>query len=360
MATQEVIVDHPQLPQSPIDTSVVIPDHVKRAAALAESYYNQPTEQVPTAPEPTAEAAPVEQPAAEVPVVQAPPLQPAAPQADYVAPASKEDIQDSEWAARYNSMRGRWEASQRTIGSMQEQLSQLGDELMRTQQLLRGQQPQESQQQSHPNNAKLITAEDEQAYGPELIDLARRAALETMGPEIESLRAQNDTLKKRVTDTAQGELRNKLTALVPNWRTINATPEFKSWLRLPNVYTREVRQSMLNRAYAAADVPAVVEFFKDFLREGIATGQMAPAPQQEQPQAPRAAAVPLETLSAPGRARPASGEFSNMPADKPIFTRAQVKTFYDNVRRGAYNGRETEKASLEQSIFAAQSDGRVR
>jgi hypothetical protein len=359
MATQEIVVDQRPSPQAPIDTSVVIPEHVRRAAEHAESFYKQqeqpaePVAEVAPAPaEPVAEAAPAPtepQPAPQEHVHQQP---------DFIAPASKDEMRDSEWAARYNSMRGRWETAQRTIGSMQEQLSQLGDELMRTQALLRNQQPEPPREQAQPQ--RLITPEDEQAYGPELIDLARRAAAETLGPEIDALRAENSTLKQRVTTTAKGELRQQLSAAVPNWQVINKSPEFKSWLRLRNIYTGEIRQSMLNAAYEAADAPKVVAFFKDFLREGIATGQMAPAPQIEQPLAPRTPAVSLEVLAAPGRARPASGESPASPADKPIYTRAQIKTFYDQVRAGYYAGRETDKARLEQSIFSAQAEGRVR
>lgn len=350
MSTQEIVVDQRPVDLAPIDTSVIIPDHVKRAAALADSFYAKPEEPAPEVPsevalEPVAEAAP--EPA---PVQEAPPLQPAT--------TDNDDLPAAEWKNRYLSMKGRWEAGQRNIGSMQEQMSQLGDELMRTQQLLRGQAPE--QRTTTPSNNKLITAEDEQAYGPELIDLARRAAAETLGPEIDALRNENKTLKNRVTQTAQGEVKSELTSAVPNWQAINKSPEFKNWLRLRNVYTGEVRQQMLNEAYSAADAPKVVAFFKDFLREGVATGQVPAATQLEQPQpVPRVAAVALETLAAPGRARPASGEFS-APADKPIYTRAQIATFYNQVRQGAYAGRETEKARLENSIFSAQSEGRVR
>jgi hypothetical protein len=358
MTTREVTVDQRPVDLAPIDTSVVVPEHVRRAAELAESFYKQPpVEQA--APPQEQPPAPVEQVAP--PAEQPPPPaeQPAPPpQPDFVAPASKDEMRDSEWAARYNSMRGRWETAQRTIGSMQEQMSQLGDELMRTQALLRNQPVEPTPPpQTHQ---RLITAEDEQAFGPEVIDLARRAAAETLGPEIDALRAENNSLKARVTTTAKGEVRQALTQSVPNWQTINKSLEFKNWLRLRNIYTGEIRQSMLNAAYEAADAPKVVAFFRDFLREGIATGQMAPAAQVEQPLAPRVPAVPLESLAAPGRARPASGESPASPADKPIYTRAQIATFYNQVRAGYYAGRETDKARLEQSIFTAQAEGRVR
>jgi len=47
-----------------------------------------------------------------------------------------------------------------------------------------------------PRFAKLITAEDEQAYGPDLIDLAKRAAKEAMDPEL-------DALKQAIAKTAE-------------------------------------------------------------------------------------------------------------------------------------------------------------
>ncbi len=253
-------------------------------------------------------------------------------------------------------MKGRYDAAQRTIGSMQEQMAQLGDELVRTQALLRGQQPQQPQAVHN----KLITPEDEQAFGPEVIDVMRRAAAETVAPEIEQLRAENQRLQKSQTVRAKGELKQRLAQYVPNWQDINNSAEFKNWLRLPKIYTGQVRQQMLNAAYEAADTPKVVAFFNDFLREGVATGQMAPSMPAEQPRAPRQAAMTMESIAAPGRAKPASGEVAPSLADKPIYTRAQIANFYADVRRQAYVGRETDKARMEASIFSAQAEGRVR
>lgn len=119
---------------------------------------------------------------------------------------------------------------------------------------------------------------------------------------------------------------------------------------------------MLDAAYQAADAPRVLAFFTGFVNdEAIAAGNVAPAPTPEPPQAPRQAAVPLERLAAPGRARPAGGsDAPNVPADKPTFTRKQISVFYNDVRRGAYAGREAEKAAREREIFSAQNEGRVR
>ena len=117
---------------------------------------------------------------------------------------------------------------------------------------------------------------------------------------------------------------------------------------------------MLNTAFRAADAPRVIAFFKGFLNEEVATGQQ-PAPQPPASPQTRTAAVPLDTLAAPGRAKPATGaDSTSAPADKPIITRAQIAAFYDQVRRGAYAGRDADKARDEAIIFAAQREGRTR
>jgi hypothetical protein len=152
-----------------------------------------------------------------------------------------------------------------------------------------------------------------------------------------------------------------LAAEVPNWKQINTNPRFIAWLGLPDVYSGQVRKAMLNAAFQAASAPRVIAFFKGFIADEVATGHISAAPPTEpQPAAaPRQPAVPLSTLTAPGRAKPATGD-TQVPVDKPIYTRTQIAKFYSDVRRGAYLGREQDKATEEAKIFAAQNDGRVR
>src|ERR1035437_360530 len=371
MSNTEVTRDHPPLPLAPVDTSVKIPDSVKKAAALAESYYSKapppkPGEQEPAPP---ARVAPVDPeraplPAAAEPETRPQPVtaepdtrpQPVAAEPQAQPDTDHKDVNEEGWQHRYLSMQGRFQASQRTIGSMQEQMQQLGDELVRTQQLIEN----KTQKTRVPDTAKtFITPEDEAAYGPELIDLATRAARQAITPELETLRQQNDQLQQRVTTQAKQDMFAALDRDEPTWRKINRSQRFISWLRLPDVYSRRVRQSMLDDAYQAADAPTVAEFFKGFLRDETATGNAEPAPQPEPQSAPRTAAVPLASLAAPGRARPATGDTPG-PADKPSLPRVQIHRFYTDVRRGVFAGRDVEKARQENEIFAAQREGRVR
>jgi hypothetical protein len=45
---------------------------------------------------------------------------------------------------------------------------------------------------------KLITAEDKEKYGAELIDLSKRAAKEAMAAELNALRQENASLKNQI------------------------------------------------------------------------------------------------------------------------------------------------------------------
>ena len=345
----------------PADPNVRVPDHVRTAALAAEAIHKQAYEQTPATPEPVTPATP-EPVTPTTPAAVTPPAP--EPTNDFTGPADQQSIQDSEWARRYNSMHGRWQAAQRQIGAMEQQMQELGQELVRTQNLVASMQSPHAAQpaRSDTTHGNLITDEDRASYGDELIDLARRAARETITPEIEQLRTENQRLTQRVQSTGRRELFATLDGALPNWRAINTSVQFKSWLRLPNVYTGQVRGQMLKAAVDGAEAPKVIALFKDFLAEAQATGQQVPAPQieqQPQPAAPRTPAVALDTLTAPGRAKPASGD-SQMPADKPIYSRAQISKFYDDKRRGLYAGRQADADAFEADLTAAQREGRIR
>ena len=343
----------------PVDPNVRVPPSVARLAALADAAHKQAYGEpqpdpnappAPIAPEPPAPA-PVAAPVApEPPAPAAPPAEPAPAPA---APPAEPAVGTAEHEhARFLSMKGRFDQSQVMLGSLQQQLQDMGDELVRTQRLIA-----QPRQEPPPQPQKLLTDEDVKTYGPELIDVINRAAREAVAPELQRVEQQTRQVNQKVTQTAQQGVYDALASQVPNWNEINNSAEFKRWCSLPDVYSGEVRGKLLNAAFRGANAPRVIAFFKGFLDEEVATGN-APAPQAE-PATPRIAAVPLETLAAPGRAKPATGD-TRVAADKPIFTHRQVSDFYTNVRKGAFVGREPEKAAMEAQIIAAGREGRVR
>jgi len=223
------------------------------------------------------------------------------------------------------------------------------------QEVMRNLQPQQQPQPSQP----LVTQADVQTYGPELVDLIKRGATEAVAPQLTHLEKENQQLKQRIAREARQSVYHVLDQQLPNWKEINTSQRFKDWLRLRDIYSGEVRQTLLNRAMQAANAPSVLAFFRGFVTDEQATGQQSTVPQNQQPPAPRQPAVQLETLSAPGRANPATGG-TQVPVEKPVYTRAQVAKFYADVRKGAYVGREAQKEADEQAYILAGKEGRVR
>ena len=342
----------------PIDETVHVPEAVKRAAAMAEAYYAKatPSADVPApVPDQTSPPRKGDQPIniAAVPA-STPPVEPrplVTEQVQPVAPVpvpTPQEIQLVDYASEYNSMRGRWVQSQQTLGAVQEQLRQLSAENARLVEHL-----------NRPAPQKLLTAEDEKAYGPELLDVMRRGAREALQGDLEEVKRQQAQIAQREQRMQNQMVLNQLDVALPGWRTTNNSDDFKQWLSLPDVYSNRVRHEMLLEAFQAASVPRVLAFFNNYLAEAKATGQLPasqPSPGVE-PQS-REAAISLATLAAPGRIQPAS-ETPRLPADKPHFTRAQVAKFYSHEGMKAYVGREADRKADEQLIFEAQREGRI-
>ena len=376
MSNVDVTRDAPRLDNNAIDPNVRVPGHVARDAAAAEALHKatyappEPTDaekaaaaaeaEAKTAADALAAAAEAER-AAKVAAQQGqdPPTQ--------VTQAADGDIDktaalgtpDAE-RGRYLSMKGRHDALKRENDGLQRQMREMAVELTRTQQLLN--QPQLQAQPTRPAapvHKKLITDEDVSNYGTELIDVARRAALEATAPEIEALRAENLRLNQAVTSSGKRGMFADMDRAVPNWRQINKSPQFAGWLALPNIYTGRPRKATLDEAVAGARAPIVIALMQDFLREAGVTSQAAPVHPVEQPLVPRTAAVPLESLAAPGRAKPAPGD-TQVPADKPTYTRAQISANYETHRKGQWNHMLDKWNLLEADMIAAGREGRVR
>jgi hypothetical protein len=366
-----------KLPYDPKD----IPEAVRKRAAAVDALYAQsgsqqssPIEPVPqtapgsepTTPEPSAaqqapaSSAPAE--SASLPA-QAPPATAAAAaellaqRAEPSRPKSPPEDENSEtWKSRYERMKGQWTAAQRTVGEMQEQMAQLGNELL---QLQRAPPPQQLRQPPPPPPTYL-TEQDEQNYGRDLIDFTTRAAAQALTPHLQQIEQQNAELQRRLAIEARNNLDARVEAAVPNFREIDRDPLWHRWLLGVDVLSGRVRQQLLNEAIATASAPRVISFFRGFQQEAIATGHAEPASRPLQAEAPRTAAIDLASIAAPGRARPATGGEASLPADKPVYTRAQIAALYSAHRKGAYVGREAEWARQDADIIAAGREGRIR
>ena len=88
---------------------------------------------------------------------------------------------------------------------------------------------------------KLITPEDEEAYGVELIDLAMRAAREAMGPELNALRQE---LHSRLTPLGAGNVRSTPQLQSPT-KLITPEDEEAYGVELIDLAMRAAREAMV-------------------------------------------------------------------------------------------------------------------
>lgn len=340
---------------APIDENVKLPAAIRAAAARSNAIHQQAyeTPQEPNAEQPKVENAPA--PAEARAEGQPTPTQPEAAPApkagtENPAPAPKAD----DWEHKYNSLRGRYDRQESTISGLNARIAHMEGLLARA-----SAQPTPVQTPNPDLQFKpLITDKDREDFGADFLDVAQRAALEKVNPEIAALKAKLAQLEGTVGSVAQQTQQTTVMSVnalldrdMPNWRAINRDPKFIAWTNLPDPLSGGIRINMLKEAHARGDGQRVMAFFKGFLGDEAAT---APAPT---PKPDTTNKVPLAEFAAPGRATAAAA--TTPPAGKETITRAQIAAFYSDVNKGKYRGNEAEKNRLEAMIFEAERDRRV-
>ena len=340
---------HRQLP--PTDDSVVLPksvrDQMVRAAEMQAAA--TPVEEVP----PAAEAVPpvVTPPVAEVVPPVVPPVTPPTP----VPPVTTD--QTPNYEHMYNSLKGRYDKQELELRNMSTRMDEMS-RLMATMTVVP-----DTPAPSKRSKEKLVTEKDATEYGAEFIDVARRIARDVINEELDPIDQRLDQFGRQVqtvsqvtTLSAQDKMLQQMDAAVPNWRLQNNDENFKAWLALPDAYSGAIRQTMLTQAYNRNEASRVIAFFKGFLDAEAAT-----APQATEPAVtPEGNKTTLADLAAPGRARTAAPATPPGPAEKPIISRSEITKFYGDVAAGRFKGREAEQQTMENQIFEASNEGRIR
>jgi hypothetical protein len=181
-----------------------------------------------------------------------------------------------------------------------------------------------------------ITQRDVENYGSDLIDFTTRAATHAVEPQLAQLGQQSAELMRRLALETRARLDRDVEAAVPNYLEIDQDPRWHAWLRQVDPLNGRVRQELLNEAIAAGSATRVVAFFRGFQRE---VGQTS---------APVFDWGPGQVLE---RRRPRP--------QGPVYTRDQIKHFYELHRKGKFTGREAEWARLEHEIIRAGREGRI-
>jgi hypothetical protein len=265
-----------------------------------------------------------------------------------------------QWKHKYDVLKGKYDAEvprlQQSNNAMSGRMSELESQVqqMLAQQVPTAAEPIEAGQ-------SLVTAEEVEDYGSDMIDVVKRAAREEFAPMLATLQQENDGLRQVLggmqQSTALGardEMMKTLDSSVSNWRELNGHSDFLGWLENVDPYSGQKKLDMLRTAFEGNNTSRVLAFFKGFLNENAAFTPN-PAPNNlAQPQ------VSLDTLVAPGR--PSDGNDTRAQdgnATGSAWTQQEITAFYRDVNRGVYRNNPAEKDRLEADIFLAQSTGNI-
>lgn len=344
---------------------MALPEQIRKQAEAVQELYKQlgaESEQGDTADAPAnTETEGTAAPAADEPAAgtSAPPAASEQPAGD----KPSEDIQQ-----KYRTLQGMYNAE---VPRLHAQNRDLGSRIQQLEQLLAtfSSAPAAAAPAAGPAAApqqRLVSDKDVEDYGDsiEVMRKVSREELSALAARLASIEAslqqvqtkvvpQVQAVAHRQAETAQQKFWSDLTTAVPEWRSVNDNEAFQAWLLEVDPLTGIARQTYIEDAQRALDARRVAAFFQTWLKS---TGQ-APVAQSTGSATASATTSELEKQVAPGRARSAGAPQSNKGK---VYTPADIRKFFDDVRSGRYKGREQERDRVERDIFAAQRENRIQ
>lgn len=259
------------------------------------------------------------------------------------------EIPEEKWAHKYHTLKGMYDAEvPRLHSQMREMQTQM-------QQLIADKAAVEATKVEQKQVVEsLITEQDKEAFGPDLIDLIERATESKVGTlrereaqlvqEIKELKGQLGSVSERQVMSDKDRFLAGLGQQVSDWESLNVDQGFLAWLQQVDPVYGVPRQAALSNAYEVLDVTRVANIFKAYKQ----TLPQTPAPSKAKQE--------LQRQVAPTRTRSTTTPSDNV--NDKIFTNQDIEQFYNDWRRGFYD--EQEAADMEKQIHTAIAEGRIR
>lgn len=273
------------------------------------------------------------------------PVVPVSPETPPVEPQP-----DNKWENKYHTLKGMYDAE---VPRLHNQVRDLQHQM---QQVLDAKREAEERAAQQPDPVKsLITEQDKEAFGTDLIDLIERATESKVATlktregellnEINQLKAQLGNVSERQVVSDQDRFVFALGQKAPEWEQLNTDSGFIQWLSEVDPVYGMPRQFALTNAYNALDADRVANIFNTY------KASVTPKPTEKQ------AKPSLQSQVAPTRSRAASAPTAT-DASQKLWSQPEIGEFYSEWRRGYLD--DEEAARMEKEIHAAIAEGRVR
>lgn len=203
--------------------------------------------------------------------------------------------------------------------------------------------------------ASLVSEKDVDTFGTDMVDFVVRQSTEVFKLQIKKvydLIAKLESTLGSVSETssrvAAETFDEALTRQVPNWKDINTSSEFLTWLAEEEGFTGRTKLELLQDAYTAGKLNLTVRFFKAF--------QEASSPATVAPVRPATPVASAEKFVTPGKSK-ASVTPMVAPSNAKVWSKAEISKLYNDKRNRLITAEEF--AAEEADLFKAQGDGRI-
>lgn len=278
--------------------------------------------------------------------VEAEKLQQAESTTAQVQPAQEPEV---DWERRFATIQGKYNAEVPRLYEQLKQQNQQMHELSRELEALRA-----PTTEGLSVEKPVVTAQDEDAFGEDLIDLARRIAreeanrcvaeaLDKVEREITPLREQVGNVHKTQTLSSQERYWAELDKRVPDWEQINTDQRWLTWLAEYDPIAGATRQEALDRASSSLDVARTVAFFSLWKNQNVKVAEIPAAPANQ------------ELLR---QVAPTKTKASSAPAGDRLWTPAEYEAAYDH--RNYVGKTDKEITAMQTEADRAHQEGRVR
>jgi len=257
-------------------------------------------------------------------------------------PVEADSKEEETWRQKYRTLQGMYDAEVPRLHAQLKELKAQMDEL---------QKPKAEEAPKPKERKKLVTDDDVQAFGEDLIEVQRKVAREVaqeFQEELEKLRADNDVLREQLTKTgsqvSEASFEQRLHRMVPDFDAINADPQWISWLNEVDPLLRAPRMTVAQEAFNRGDAEAVA-YYVDLFKQSNAPVSQPKGPNEE-----------LERQIQPNRS--ATNAAPVQPKGK-TYSVKQIEAMFKKAADLGGRGELDAARKLEAEIDAAYMENRV-
>jgi len=284
-----------------------------------------------------------------------------------VAPANPDQnkrIDPTDWQSRFNGLKSKYDqVITVTVPQLQGQVNDLTGKLTTALEEITGLQSTLLTTQKTPapvvpyiDDSKSIeqrlletlSEEEKEQYSPEFFAMVAKVSKLANQSQVtdDSLVRRVETIEQTQHKTAEDIFWDRVNSDVPNWREIQASPEFNTWLFTHDPVLGSDRNTAIVDAQQKLNADRVIGLFNQYTQGLSQLAQM-----DDQNSDPRLRHLVPDDAGA--------GDVDLPNDQKPIFKLSTVNKFYKDRAMGKYRGKEAQAVALEKQYEEADREGRI-